>query len=94
MDTPLKVSTDLIDEDSNNAYMIRDSKIPDNKICLELINPDVNFTARLKIHFKPINDNDANIIVSDVSGKPTVTKLLEIYPPKHTIFDVIAQYCR
>ena len=32
LDTPLKVSTDLIDEDSNNAYMIRDSEIPDNNI--------------------------------------------------------------
>ena len=92
IDEPLRLSTQLLDDNFNVDSIIEDEtfvkhditvQIADNSVCLNLKNDNDDFIVNLRFPIYCTNDNDATIRIDDSSD------LLEIYPVRKSIFDII-----
>lgn len=91
LDTPLRLSTELLDDNTNVDSIIRDEsfvkdgitvEIADNSICLQLENDNDDFIVNLRFPIYCTSDDDATIRIDESSD------LLEIYPMRQSIFDI------
>lgn len=90
-DEPLRLSTELLDNNSNIKGIIRDSSFvkhgitvepPDNAVCLDIENENADFVVNLRFPIYCTTDDDATISIDNTSD------VLEIYPVRKSIFDI------
>ena len=97
LNEPLRLSTELLDDNFNIDSIIKDAtfvkhditiEIADNSICLNLENDNEDFIVNLRFPIYSTNDDDATIYIDNASG------LLEIYPARKSIFNIVPSISR
>lgn len=98
LDEPIRLSTELLDENININSIIRDEsfekhgisvQVDDDTVCLNLNNDDEDFVVNLRFPIYCTNDNDALIKINN-KYEDTLT----INPARKSIFDFVPTISR